>query len=60
MSYTLNQLHRTLMENLVKQIVGESNAGSRLEYVKELYKTLELYKILIPFCMRLRVKVGEG
>lgn len=58
MSYNLNQIHRTLMENLVKQIVRESNAGSRLEYVKELYKTLELYKILIPFCMRLRVRVG--
>lgn len=58
MSYNLNQIHRTLMENLVKQIVNESNAGSRLEDVKQLYKTLELYKILIPFCMRLRVRVG--
>lgn len=43
------------MEDLVSMIVNQQDLSARVEYIRELHKTLNFYKILIPYCMSIRV-----
>lgn len=56
LNYDLPETQKIILCSLVNLIVSADKLEEQLDYIRELYKTLQFYKILIPYCLRVKVE----
>lgn len=56
LSYEIPTTPKIIICSMIQLIVNSEKPEDQSNYLRELYKTLQYYKILIPYCMRVPVK----